>query len=1076
LQHIIKKQLASTLDPDLTMMQQEKELGMNLESQLIQVKKIILEGSPIQAATLCEKIFLQFPENTDILFMLGCVRHAEGRLIEAAQLLEKAHLACPENMPTKKELINVYIDNEQFIAATSMARKFLRHPFKGSYSLAFMAFSCACDWAMAKQIRKKVIEDITANAQETQIDGDLLLALHNLEHTYFSNSLKDRQFSALSNPSHPLCKFTANPPKSRLKIAYLSTDFNSHPIGYIIYPIIQAHNRKDMEIYCYAHCYGTIDKYDRTTDKIRSVADHFIDITAMSDSALAKRIHADGIDVLIDLTANSRMATLALRPSPVQISWLAHPYAGKCPEIDFYITDHHVTDCNATPPPKDSLYMPESFLCFDIPTDDQMKSIMQREKDAPITFATFSHQKKINPGTIKIWCEILNRVPGSRMALKKRWNSQVIWNHILSEFVQHGITSERLIILPVEKTYHEYLDQYHMVDIVLDTFPYTGAATTCEALLMGVPVVSLVGKHPAHRISYSILKNIGHTETIAYDLESYIHKAVKLAKNEAILNDLKNKLPFLFKQSILGHANLFTAQLEATYHQAWKMKSALVPATMGKKEIPKPPSRATSPAGALPGRKEIRHILLCDQLNPLTWHVLRTHCDPVAKGSSQAWLVIIVPDTFQQQRIISNICGYLHFNYTELLAPVNTHIISTGKTYDFEATLTQCSSVYRIKYSQHSASEVTQLSLEQAARKKHCNIIPICAEILDKDRTFLHPMAPLQSFKVTVCIPTYNRCDLLKHAVTSVLNQSYENLELLITDDASSDGTEAYCRKLAEHDSRIRYHRNPENIGNENNHMQTYDMIETDLFVICSDDDFLEPDHLLRTTGLMRQKPELGFVYGQCNIVNMQGEVRNSVNFTHSVDCLINPRQELLESFLRCQIVWSTAIYRKTAVNSMLESTQSSLGLSFRDIYKQGGDYLLGILMLAHTPAGYVDTPTFNFRINPASYSSTLLDFGLEIDITVLDYLYQLYKRIFGFDSEAKRALKVGLLRRLKRLQATSLGSESIHDNEQISRLKQTRDLSQKILALLEKTESDHPIHREHPSDTYFDTVNLNRQ
>ncbi len=542
-----------------------------------QAAKLITEGDLTGAGLLCAKLSGQRPDDLRVLKLTGTLRYFEHRYMEAISLLEQVYAVHPYDMEVRRILIGSYQDGSQEEKAMSMAETFLDHPLSVEETmLAFNIFQLQCDWQKTASMQDDVIRNIHATGgRGITLSDSFLLGLNGLDNVDPDTLLEFHGFHAMKEPSAPLPRTFAPGqlnPQGRLKIAYLSPDFNSHPVAYFVYSIISAHNRQHVEVYCYAH----LARRDAITDKVRDAADHFIDITEMTDAGAAQRIRADGIHVLIDLagyTSYSRLHVLRWNPAPVQISWLGYPNTSGIPEVDFHITDHHAECEGGTRYTEQLLYMPESFICFGMrPTYPHIEAAPV-ENTGCITFGSFANTRKMNPRLIDAWSQILNRVPDSRIALKKRWNSNMVCDHVLGEFARHGVGDTRIIFLPSANSYDEHMDQYNQIDIALDTFPYTGTTTTCEALLMGVPVVTLVGKQHASRVSYSILKNIGFTETVAYSVDEYVAKAVNLAINPGGLSVLRKTIPTLFEYSIVGRPERFTPQLEALYMDACRRKN-----------------------------------------------------------------------------------------------------------------------------------------------------------------------------------------------------------------------------------------------------------------------------------------------------------------------------------------------------------------------------------------------------------------------------------------------------------------------------------------------------------------------
>jgi len=548
----------------------------SFQQQWEQATKLIMEGDLTRAEPLCAALIRQHPDGLHTLKVTGILRYYQHRYTEAISLLERAYAVNSQDIQTRRMLIASYQDGKQDEEAMSMARTLLNHPLTVEESmLAFNVFHKLCDWQTAASMLDDLISKIrTTGTRGITLGPSFLLALNGMDSVDANTMFELHHFHGSKKPSGPtLPTFTPEQlnPHERLKIAYLSPDFNVHPVAYFIYPVIASHDRQNVEVYCYAH----LAKQDEITDKFREAADHFIDITAMTHAEAAQRIRADGIHVLIDLaghTANSRLQALCWKPAPVQISWLGYPNTSCVPEVDFHITDHHAECEDGTRYMETLLYMPESFICFGMRPTCTRTEAAPMESAGFITFGSLANTGKMNPRLIGVWSRILNRVHDSRLVLKIRWRSPVTSDNILAEFSRHGINNNRILWLPHTDTYDDHVAQYNQIDIALDTFPYTGTTTTCEALFMGVPVITLVGKSHAHRVSYSILKNIGFTETITHAVDEYVDKAVTLAMNPGGLSVLRKTLSMLFEYSVVSQPRHFTPQLEALYMDACRRK------------------------------------------------------------------------------------------------------------------------------------------------------------------------------------------------------------------------------------------------------------------------------------------------------------------------------------------------------------------------------------------------------------------------------------------------------------------------------------------------------------------------
>ena len=304
-------------------------------------------------------------------------------------------------------------------------------------------------------------------------------------------------------------------------------------------------------------------------------ADHWRNIYRMPDDKVFESIQKDQIDILVDLTGhtgNNRMKLFASKPAPVQVSYLGYPNTTGLPSMDY-----RITDATADPPGMtDSYYTEEliriagGFLCYQPSLGSPGVSDAPCLKNGYITFGSFNNRAKINEKVVAIWSDLLKQVDNSRLILKSSISSdQRAKQQLLSLFVQNGVDASRIEILPY-LPFNEHLSQYLRVDIALDTFPYNGTTTTCEALWMGVPVITLAGNTHASRVGASILGQIAFHEGIAASESDYIQKAVSLASDTDFLQSWRSIGRQKMQASSLMDQHGFVIKLEDAYHRIWQ--------------------------------------------------------------------------------------------------------------------------------------------------------------------------------------------------------------------------------------------------------------------------------------------------------------------------------------------------------------------------------------------------------------------------------------------------------------------------------------------------------------------------
>ncbi|MDH5301469.1 MAG: tetratricopeptide repeat protein [Gammaproteobacteria bacterium] len=359
----------------------------------------------------------------------------------------------------------------------------------------------------------------------------------------------------------------------RLRIAYLSADFRTHSVAYFILPILEQHDRSRMEIFAYAN-HG---KDDTVSEKIRQRVEHWRPIAQLDDDKVAQLIAEDGIDILVDLgghTANNRIPLLARKPAPIQVNYLGYPDTTGLTRMDYRLVDEWTDPTSAPLHASETLVrLPQGFLCYQPPGDFPDVSPPPFLQNGYITFGTFNNTAKISRRQIHQWAQLLNTVPHSRLLLKSSaFHDTIMRESLTHAFAEHHVNDDRLILQGHTSSTAEHLETYGQMDIALDTFPYNGTTTTCEALWMGVPVITLAGDRHCSRVGFSLLHQVGLGELVATDENQYLTIASTLAKDSTKLTAIRQTLRQQMQNSPLMNAKGFTSALENTYEEMIKAK------------------------------------------------------------------------------------------------------------------------------------------------------------------------------------------------------------------------------------------------------------------------------------------------------------------------------------------------------------------------------------------------------------------------------------------------------------------------------------------------------------------------
>ena len=357
-------------------------------------------------------------------------------------------------------------------------------------------------------------------------------------------------------------------PERRLRIGYVSPDFQTHVQALFTIPLLAHHDRKAFEIYCYS----SSDKPSQLTCRIRGYADAFREVGHLDDATLSEAIRQDRIDILVDLTmhmSGSRLLAFARRPAPVQLCWLAYPGTTGLDTIDYRVSDPFLDppDANTDIYSEETLRLPDSFWCYDPLTDVPDVNALPALTDGVITFGCLNHFRKVNDGVLRLWALVLSAVPKSRLMLMAPQGSAR--DRVRSLFEQQGIDFARIEL--VDRCGRlDYLSRYRKIDVCLDTFPYNGHTTSLDALWMGVPTITLAGDTVVGRAGVCQANNVGLPELIAATHEQYVAIACALADDLERLAELRRTLRERLKQSPLMDGARFALQLESIYRGIWR--------------------------------------------------------------------------------------------------------------------------------------------------------------------------------------------------------------------------------------------------------------------------------------------------------------------------------------------------------------------------------------------------------------------------------------------------------------------------------------------------------------------------
>lgn len=485
----------------------------------------------------------------DLHYFLGNIEAHEMELHDALASYRRALAIQPDYAAVHSNMAPALLNLCDFKGAAASARKALALDPSMHHARSNLLVALSCDAQCAP-------EDYFA---EARLYGEVLMAQTAARPAAHAGTAHAEAFSAAR----------------RLRIGFVSGDLRSHPVGFFLENVLAHWDGLDME----AIGYSNHPSHDDLTARLKARFGAWRDVSGLSDEAVARQIQSDRIDVLIDLsghTADNRLPLFARRPAPVQVSWLGYWASTGLPEIDYLLADPISVPPDQRAHFTESLwYLPDTRLCFTPPAGADVPQVSGPPAlhAGHITFGSFQRLTKLNDGVLGLWARVLQAVPGSRLRLQsEQMKDRTAGTQLLHRLVSAGIVATR-VQLAEAGTRIEYLAAHAEVDILLDTFPHSGATTTCEALWMGVPTVTLSGTTMLARQGASLLTCAGLSEWIASDEDDYVARAVRHAGDLESLARLRTGLREQVAASPLFDAARFTQLLQKAVRGMWQQKA-----------------------------------------------------------------------------------------------------------------------------------------------------------------------------------------------------------------------------------------------------------------------------------------------------------------------------------------------------------------------------------------------------------------------------------------------------------------------------------------------------------------------
>ncbi|MBI5153648.1 tetratricopeptide repeat protein, partial [Candidatus Poribacteria bacterium] len=571
------------------------------QQELMHASARLRAGDHAGAEAAARAVLARNPRSAQALGLLGIAAQDKGRLTEAVLCLEEAARLAPGDAGAHCDLGAMYNQLGRVTEAVRALRRALELEPDSAIAHANMASVLNKDSHLTEGIEhcRRAIElrpaevdgymnlgyalNMRGQLDEAREQFRRVLELDPRCHAARSNYLYSMSYSGHHTPGEVAAAHFAfggelaagvtpfthwdntREPERKLRIGYISPDFRGHSVALFLQPILEHHDRERFDIYCYS----VTRNPDFLTKTFQSLATVWRELLGTSDEQAADIIRGDRIDILVDLaghTSGNRVPLFARKPAPVSLSYLGYPNTTGLEAVDYFLADEW------TDPPgeHDALFserlfhLPRCLLCYRPQQDLPPVGPLPARANGYVTFGSFNNLPKYTPQVIALWSDLLKAVPNSRLRLKAKWFVDEGTRELFhNQFIANGVEGGRVDLI-------DFTTSMNDLDIALDPFPYNGATTTCQALWMGLPVVSWIGKCHSARVTASLLNTVGLGELAVETREAYIAKAAELAGDLDRLAEWRAGMRARIGESPLRDEAGFTRALEDAFRTMWR--------------------------------------------------------------------------------------------------------------------------------------------------------------------------------------------------------------------------------------------------------------------------------------------------------------------------------------------------------------------------------------------------------------------------------------------------------------------------------------------------------------------------
>lgn len=494
---------------------------------------------------------------------------------EAVEKINKALKIDPKNRLSRIQLAVAYKDWGKYADAIALNEQLLREqPRDGRLRVNYAL--CLLEVGRFNEAEENYLRALKDSPDAPESLSNYLMGIHynperSKDEIFEAHLLWDQHFAPKERNERPIPKNIDR--NKKLKIGFISGGFRKHPVGWMITRAIENLPKDHFELYGY----NTHSMHDSLSMRIKKRCDKWTSVLGYNDEIVAKIIKDDEIDILVELSGHSafnRLKTVALEPVPITLKWVGGLFnTTGLQSMDYLLTDHY-----ESPVGEESYYteklvrLPDDYVCYEPPEYEIRVGELPASYKGHITFGCFNNPSKLNYQLIEQWSDILHKVPDSKLFLKsKQYNTQSFVDQVAELFSNYGIEKER-VIFEGYAMHEDLLASYNQIDIALDPWPYSGGLTTCEALWMGVPVVTCAGPTFAGRHSVTHLANSGNADWVTDNWDDYKSKVIELASDLDKLQNIRSGLRLKLLDSPLCNGARFGAHLSVAFREMWNQR------------------------------------------------------------------------------------------------------------------------------------------------------------------------------------------------------------------------------------------------------------------------------------------------------------------------------------------------------------------------------------------------------------------------------------------------------------------------------------------------------------------------